>query len=349
MSQPIQNEAEPPQERGIMILLDLVGSTHQALEGSDTQLREYRRRRIEHVTACAQKYGIERLDDQGDADLLFLPGDSPKALLEFFHDINHRDPVPDYLHFRPVFRLVAHYNRFAFSPRGADGLRKQLPSNYLTLLFRFEKSCPERALLMTRPLYELVCDHVPATWLQCKKPVPPKLEEWLRITAKEMYWLGFPGDDLRRKVEAVLGLADDDLQTKVEATYAKLSEPSTREFQSLVVSSFLDVVLLAVTIVAFWQGMSDNWNPSLLLPISLGLKGMWIMWELPHEVKVIAFMALLAVVSGSTILLGALVAKKESPSGWWTAGWGLLALGGIMAAVLAVMQSRRGGIPPNRN
>lgn len=349
MSQPIDNEAEPTQEWGIMILLDLVGSTSQGLIGSDEELREYHRRRIEHVTACARTHGIERLDDQGDADLLFLLGDQPEPLLELFHDLNSRNPVPDYLHFQPVFRMVAHYNKFAFSPRDAQGLRKQLSSNHLTLQFRFEKACPARALLMTRMLYERVRDKVPDGWLQCKKNVPPKLKEWLTITGDEIYWLGLPADDLQTKVDVAYGKLCDEAQAPMTIPTAATrditkseGEPSKRESQSLFVNLILDIVILVVAFFAFWQGMSDNWHPSLLLPVSFGLKGVWIIWDLAPGIRILTFTAVVAIVVGSTILVGNLVAKKPTHSAWWTAGGVLFAFGAGMAMVLAVMQSRRG-------
>lgn len=351
MSQPTQNQPGPTEEWGIMILLDLVGSTPQGLVGSDKELREYHRQRIEHVTECARKHGIERLDDQGDADILFLPGDRAQPLLELFHDLNRRNPVPAYLHFQPVLRMVAHHHRFAFSPRDAKGLRKQLSSNHLTLQFRFEKACPERALLMTRPLYELVRDHIPPDWLRCNKHVPQKLGEWLKIIGDEIYWIGLPGDDLQTKVEATYARLCDEARAPKPVAAAERetksdSEPSEPELRSLFVNRILDVVLLAATIIILWHGMHGNWYLSVLFPISVGLKGMWIMWDLPPEVKVLAFMALFAFVGGSTILFGNLVAKKESRSGSWNAGWGFLAYGAGMATVLVVMQSRRGGIPP---
>lgn len=351
MSQPIPKEPEPTEEWGIMVLLDLVGSTPQGLDGSDENLREYHRRRIEHVTKCAKKHGIERLDDQGDADLLFLPGDKPVPLLELFHDLNERDPVPGYLHFRPVLRMVAHFSKFALSPRNALGLRKQLSSNHLTLQFRFEKACPERALLMTRPLHELANHSVPGDWLRCKKPVPEKLEEWLRIIGNEIYWIGLPGEDLQARVEASYAkLSNEALAPKPVASADRKtlsdSEPSESEFRSLVVNRILDFILLVATIIVLWQGVNDNWTPSLLLPISVGFKGMWIMWDMDPELKVLAFTALLAVVGGSTILVANSVAKKESHSGWWNTGVGLFAFGAGMATVMAVMHSRRGRFSP---
>lgn len=351
MSQPIHNQGESTHEWGIMIVLDLVGSAPQGLEGSDKELREYHSHRIKQVTACARTLGIERLDDQGDADILFLAGDQPQPLLELFHDINARNPVPNYLHFRPVFRMVAQHQRFAFSPRDARGLRKQLPSSHLTMLFRLEKACPERALLMPRQLYELVRDHVPAEWPQSSKPVPPKLQEWLKITGDEIYWLGLPGEELQAKVEvAYVNLCDDAQAATLIGPAERMAhsnyKPSEREFRKQLVHRILDVVLLAVTIFVFWHGMSENWYPSVLLPISFGLKGMWVVWDLSPEVKVLAYLALFALVVGSAILAGLMAAKKESRSGWWIAGWGLLACGTGIATVVTVIQSRHGRIPP---
>ena len=197
-----QPHAQPdPTEWGIMVLLDLVGSTPQSLDGSDQQLRDYQQHRLQHVTQRARRHGFERLDDQGDADLLFRPGDDARPLLELFHDLNHRDPVPDFLHFRPMQRMVAHHQRFAFGPRDAEGRRKQLSSNHLTLQFRFEKACPERALLVTRQLYELLRDHTPHDWVRCVKPIPHKLKEWSRLTADEIHWLGLPGTPLHANVQ----------------------------------------------------------------------------------------------------------------------------------------------------
>ncbi|MEN9575767.1 MAG: hypothetical protein RL514_3622 [Verrucomicrobiota bacterium] len=193
--------ATDPTEWGIMVLLDLVGSTGQSLAGSDKELRDYQQHRLQHVTARAQRHGFERLDDQADADLLFRPGDDARPLLDLFHDLNHRDPIPPYRHFQPVQRMVAHYQRFAFGPRDAQGRRKQLASNHLTLQFRFEKACPARALLVTSELYQLLRDHAPRDWVQCHEPIPHKLREWSRLTADEIHWLALPGEPLAANVQ----------------------------------------------------------------------------------------------------------------------------------------------------
>lgn len=518
-----------------MVLLDLVGSTPQGLNGSDEDLREYHRRRIAHITECAIRHGIERLDDQGDADLLFLPGNTPqqvKPLLDLFDELNLGNPVPDYLHFKPVLRMVAHYNRFAFSARDTNGLRKQLSSNHLTLQFRFEKACPERTLLMTRQLFELVRALIAADWPQCNKPVPEKLAEWLKITGNEIYWLGLPGDNLQTKVDTAYAKlcdvaqmpnsvapvvqadppfkhtaihaitpstarqktvfisyrrdiagkavartltqaltqrgydvfldvdcidagkwehqilaevprrshflllltpgaldrctsADDWVRKEFElavqsgcnivpirdesvdvsvlmascpdcmkpafdyqihqlrhsgydadieelttryirprvvllkspvSDIVEAAEPnraaSKRKSQSIFVNPVLDALLLVAFVVTLLLGMNDNWSAAPLIPIALILKGIWIIGDLPHEIKIFAFSALIAIVCGTAILVGNLMsmkAKNEPRWGWWITGGVLLAFGTGVATILAVMHSRRGNHPVTGN
>lgn len=115
-----------------------------------------------------------------------------------------------------------------------------------------------------------------------------------------------------------------------------------RKFGALLFNRVLDIFVLASMILVLWQGMSDNWDPFLLLTIPISLKGMSIVWGLPPEMTVLAFAALFALVAGLTILAVDLTKKQLNP-GWRYAGLALLAYGAGMATVLMITHSRRRG------
>lgn len=105
------------------------------------------------------------------------------------------------------------------------------------------------------------------------------------------------------------------------------------------VNHILDILLLTAVILTLSQGMNNDWRAALLIPITLGMKGVWIMRELPSEIMFLAYASLFAIVCGSTILVGNLQTKKEWQGGIWIAGFTPLAFGLGMATTLAVTQS----------
>ncbi len=112
---------------------------------------------------------------------------------------------------------------------------------------------------------------------------------------------------------------------------------------SVLVDRILDMTLLLAFMFTLLQGMNDDWSAALLIPITICLKGFWLIPSLSSEVKIIAFAALIALVCGSTILAGSLRLKKDLRGAWGIAGWILLALGVGAAAAVAIIQSVRSG------
>lgn len=180
------------EEWGFMILLKSDDSNANDPAYSAQHLNEYQHHRISHVKERAESRGLEWITDTRNADLLWLTGDRPGPLLELFHDLNHRNPVPCYLKFRPKFGMVAHYNRFSFTRLAEKGPRRELSNRHLKLIYCLEGACPTFTLLATRPAYELMEGCLSEDWDQKRKPIPNQLVEWRKVIANELYWIGLP-------------------------------------------------------------------------------------------------------------------------------------------------------------
>jgi hypothetical protein len=126
------------------------------------------------------------------------------------------------------------------------------------------------------------------------------------------------------------------------AVVERAAAASKRKFPSVLINLILDILMMTALTITLLQGMNDDWGAALLIPITVGLKGMWIILGLPSEIKFLALAALMAVVSGSAILAGNLKAKKDLRGAWGIAGWTLLTVGIGVAMAVAIMQSVRG-------
>ena len=178
--------------RGFLILTDLVGSTKQTHDKTELILQGYHDHRIRCLKAIAEPLQLQWLTHAGDADLLFLPGEDIGPLLQFFRALNDPARVPAYEGMQPVFRMVAHQHRFTFLVSDIKSRLQHEPGNHVTLLFRLEKECPARQLLLTKDAFDLLPSPLPSDLTRSEGSFPLGLMEWTKHAANHLYWLQLP-------------------------------------------------------------------------------------------------------------------------------------------------------------